>query len=217
MAQEVDSGALTLADRSYQISSAGAEQITRIDDGNLSQVREMNPIARRSLTPFRNGIFHLFFEVAQAGAGEDDATIDPYDVVNAHNGFPDRVDPNLFDIWLLRAAALTNTGANVTWATLGQRILGTNWGASADQAGAALTPANQALVYAIWDDFTTVALASGIEVGLLALNGQGVWRNRLRLLDAEPLVFTAEVTGAASVNCIATCGIFPIALGQDAE
>lgn len=214
MSQPVDSAALSLADRSYQLSGIDAEQETFVDDGSLSQTREMNPVARRGLTPFRRGVFNIVLENTHVAAGEVQAAVDPYAAANRNNGFP-IVDPNLFDLYLLDATVRCNIGAVVTWAFLGLIVDGTNWGATADQAGAAIAESDSRVALGLWRDFTTVAETGGIEHGLTTAE-QPLIQFKRRLLPIEQLVMRSEVTDAVAITMILTCGIFPISLGQDA-
>lgn len=215
MTQEVDSAALTLADRAYGLSGVDAQQTTVIDDGNLAQVREMNPIARRSRVGFRSGQYTIFLRNVHAIAGELESEFNPLVPVHPINGFPSPVNTDLFDVYLMGCVSNADAGDGAA-VTFG--LVSINWPAAAQgdsdtAAGTAVAPAARDWPMWAWDDYTGVAAANG-DIGKTSA-GVSYQPFNQRMDGGQIVTFRSEVTAASAVNCLFTMGIFPIALGQD--
>ena len=215
MTQEFDSAALELVDNAYGLSGIDAEQQTFLEDGHVQQLLPIEAIARRSRAPFARGIFKIIMQNVHAVASSLESFVDPYNPVNVHNGYPDRVDPRKFDIWMLNATCRTNVGGNITQALLAINSIPALQAISDTAAGGPVAPVSFRDVFAGWNDFTTFTDSTGIEYGLNSISGLMNVPIRRRWSAGESILMRSEVTAAASVTCAVNCFIGPVALGQD--
>lgn len=222
MAQEIDSGALTGVNEAYGLSGIDAEQQTFLDDGSVSQVLAVQPIARRSRSPISlalAGQFWSVFRNVHPGAGELLSFADPYSPVNPANGWP--VDfPQIlnteWDVWLVGLSALAGatTGGNVADAFAAIDVRPAQQMFSDLAAGGPITPGGREVMLGAWNDFTTIANVSG-DYGLTPA---GVSHIPLKIRwprGGSPLTFRSEASGAVSVDLWAQWQVTPAMLGQD--
>lgn len=214
MTQEFDSAALVLINAQYGLSGVDAEQQTFLDDGNVSQVIQAKDSARRARAPFSRGIFHGRLENVHTVAGDLESFVDPYNPVNVHNRYPAIVDPQKFEIWLLGATVVTNVGGNVTFAFLGMNLIALLQGVSDTAAGGPAATTDRRVNLFTWDDFA-ISDSLEVEYGRNVANGEMQAQPRRRLAPGESILLRSQVTAAASLTCMLTFFIGPVALGQD--
>ncbi len=214
MTQEVDSAALALQQQALGLSGIDAEQQTFLDDGNISQTTGIDHIARRSRSPFRDGIFHLVLDNIHAVAGELKSFADPYKPISTHNGYPAFVDPKKFEIWLLSASCRSSVGSAMTWAALFYDMFAGLQGVSRTAAGGPVGVSNRETLLFVWTDFATILASDAKEYGINVAD-KAAFFGKYRLVPDEPLILRSEVTAGASVTMVATLFIGPVALGQD--
>lgn len=216
MTQDFDSAALELLNRAYGLAGGGAQR-TFLQDDDIQQVMEVRPINRRSRTPFLNGLFTAILRnVHPAAAGELRSFVNPYIVVNAHNGFPDPVNQELFDIYFLGASAQVNGATAAASAAIAIDWPAGIQGMSDLAAGGPINPADFTQGLFGWDDFSFSTAAEGI----LCSDGSGnMWKDaaRMRLPHEAQLIFISETDAATARTFTAHLlfSIVPITSGQD--
>jgi len=212
--RSVDSSALTLLNKILRIAGTGfgASQ-TELDDGNLTQVLEVSPVIRRSLTPANSsGIFYSIFANVHAGAGQLHTSVNPYTTpVGTLGAFvtPLRTDQ---EIWLISAAIARTAGAGTLDAALLELELPAISQAFGENNSGVAVASSKDYPLGRWDviDTETTRL-----VGLTE-SGEPLVKLNMRLARGSLIRFTSDVAGAsATIQCTVLLGIFPIALGQD--
>lgn len=213
MTQEFEGAALDFIQPAYGQSGIDAAQQTFLADGDISQILDVKDSARRGRTPFQRGIFTAVLENVHAVAGELQSFVDPYNPVNVHNGFPASINPNLFDIWLLGASSVSNL--DIDWSILMEDMNTLLVGMSDTAAGGPAGIATRSVLLAAFDDFATIALSTGPELGLATGTGRGMLFDRFRCSPGNVLIHRSKVAAASTVRIFLKMGIFPVTLGQD--
>jgi len=210
----VDSDALTLLRRVLGIAGRGAGR-TDLDEGNLAQVVDVNPIVRRSRSLV--GTDGIFMGVIQhdhgAGATTLATAINPYRATNPRAPwiFPGNRVPDDMEIWLIAAsmALVLGTGSNFTSGTLDITVPTAATVMSSDEAGGPV-PAS-ALVLAMWD---TIVGGPTADVGLQE-NGSPWWRGPIRIRRNTTIRLRSGGINAVEVQLMFLLALTPISLGQD--
>lgn len=218
MTQEFDGAGLTRLILAYGLAGSRPDQQTFLDSGNISQVLEISQVARRSLSPVQSfeGLFTAIHRNVHSGAGLLTSTQNPYAPSNPSGGFPSPVGLE-FDIWLLGATTRVDVGANMTTAGLFMRTRGPSQGFSANDSGAAITPADESVPLFVWTDFTKISGLSTSEFGSESDGGPTFTATKIRWPRAASAVrLLSDASGACTINMVSLWGIFPSALGQDA-
>jgi len=215
MSKEVDSGALLLINRTLGIAGRGSAQ-TDLDDGNLTQVIDVNPIVRRSKTLASfEGVYTGLLRNVHAVAGQLTSTIDPYALaVGAGAGFPDVVPAqSALDIWLIGACVFRLAGAGtLDGATLETPHTAAQKAFGIDDSGVAVD-ASGSISLGHWD-----AILGTVNTDPATTPQGNTWVPiGLRLARASTgLRFISDVAGAsATIQCNMLIGVFPSGLGQD--
>jgi len=216
--QRFNSQALYQAQRSLGITGT-PEQQTVLHDGDVFQILDINPIARRSLTlAGSDGIFEPVMRNVHAAAGQLSTSIDPYNVPTAvvRAPYPSPM-PRGLEVWLIGACIREITGAGtLDTAVLALDLPGDYQGWGADDMGAAIG-ASGAKPLVFWDSSTNVV---GFQTMGLQENGDP-WRTINMRLPRSPtggtvISFFTDVSGASlTVDLQLVVGLFPVALGQD--
>lgn len=214
MTQEVDSGALTLMQHALGLSGVDAEQRTFLQDGDIDQVTEISRFPRRSLTPFGRGYFQILFENVHGVAATLESFVDPYRPVNVSNGYPARVDPQKFEIWIGDAQCSTGQGGNFNQALFGFNRASVLQGPSDTAAGGPVTPALSRVFLGLFNEFA-VTDGLGVEYGVNNKTNSMIIPIRRRWLPGEPLLFRSTSTGAGTITAQIQAFIGPVCLGQD--
>ena len=221
MPREIDSGALTALNRSLNLAGSSGSSTQLLDEA-VHQVLDVTTIVRRSLT--LAGTSGITWGVLQndhgAGASGLSTTINPYSPTTAdlRSSFPANL-PIQFEIWLLGASLVlaSGTGSNLTEMTLSQSIVPTNTAFGIDDSGDSPSVFSGAfgVPLARWDTMDTTLGSGSTATMALQENGTPFAKIGLRLRRGISLVFRSGSTGAASVACVLSLGVFPIATGQD--
>jgi len=195
---------------------AGVTGTTILDSGNLSQVLEVTDIVRRSRTPgITTGWFYGLIRHVHAAAGLLNSTIDPYapDGASQVAPFP-RIVPPGFDVWLLNASVLRNSGAGtLDGAALFLDPSAAQQGWGIDDSGTAIV-ANDPYPLARWTSLDTSM--AGIDPFGIAGDGGASVRINQRIARGTVIRFVSDVAAAAAnVQCMMTMGLFVEGLGQD--
>ena len=213
--RDIDSSALILLDRIMGLGSGG-EQTAVLDDGHVSQILDINEIARRSLTLADTaGIFLAYFENTHGAGNSQLSTASVYNpgTTVATGSYPSVV-PAAYDVWLLGVGAGISSGTATNFAEgcFSMEAIG-NFGLGVDQAGAFATPGSGAVdfIVARWDAQTS---CGGI-VFLINEEGQSFHPVARRIPRGGRLQFGSDSTGAVVVMAYALLGFFPSGLGQD--
>ena len=216
MSHRIDSDALDELFRTLGIAGGGVSAgDTLLDSGNVSLVLSVNEIVRRSRTPgVSAGSFFGVLQNVHAAAGQEQASIDPYEAGDdAVAPYPPSV-PRGFDVWLLGAALHRVSGAG----TLDGAILfvgpdSTQQAFGRDDSGATVLTSDVYPV-ALW---TTLNTTTTNAIGV-AGNGSTFVRIGLRLKRGGTVVFVSDVAGAAATIMVQlVIGLFPAGIGQDAS
>ena len=217
MPRDIDSDALTSLNRVLGIAGSrlGA-QTTELDDGNLTQVLDVNEIVRRSRTlQDFDGIYFGVIRNVHAGAGELITSVDPYALpVGAGPGFPTNITAQTgLELWLIGASLYRISGTGtLDGATLELIFDSPQQAFGVDDSGAAVATTG-GIPLAHWDSIlTTITSNPGITE-----QGEVYIPMGIRLARASiGLRFISDVAGAAATmqtNII--LGLFPAGLGQD--
>lgn len=225
MGKAIDSGALTILNRILGIagSATGSSQ-TDLDDGNLNQVLDVNPIVRRSRTQGNTGWFYFLIENNHSGADDEVGTVDPYGIGTGGNGavapYPIApVDggkgvPPGFEVHLIGVGLNRNSASGVLTGGLCSLIPpATQQGFGVDDAGAQhLAGIN--IILARWDSINTATAAFGEGVGVTAEGNTWIPIN-LRVPRGSLIRLMTTSAAAAIYTMYGVVGLFPISLGQD--
>lgn len=212
MSKEVDSGALTLLNRSMNLAGRGSAH-TLLLDGVLNQVIEVGGSVRRSLAlAGSEGIWLGQLQCEHGGAGSEAVAIDPYAVGgNGDPGFPVKL-PNQFDLWLITAAVARDGGAGT-----GETILSVVFPAVArafSRNNDGTSDARTDIVYPLarWDSIQGLA---GLEPGVME-DGAVLANIGHRIRRGCKLQMNSNVGAAADIQINMVLGVFPATFGQDA-
>ena len=205
MSRQMDSGALTELDVILQLGGGG-DQSAILDDGNVSQVLDVNHIIRRSLTAARTtGLFWFGFRTVHAGAGNEISTINPYTATGGTGSFPTEI-PNGFDVWLLYASLQLTAG---TAAFLLAGVLEIN--TTDEMRGKGTAIGTPVIAAGIWDSIETITTQG---YGITAA-GETLIRPNVRLRRGMTIRLRTESSGIATFDAVVVMGLFPSGLGQD--
>ena len=205
MTRQLDSGALTELATILKLGGGG-EQTTQLDDGNVSQVLDVNQIVRRSLTfASTTGLWYFRFRNVHVAGGVIAGQLDPYAVSGGINSYPTTL-PRGVDAWLLYAVMQRSAGAGA----LTSGILVINM--QTDMQGKGSTGASMPFaIGGIWESIETI---TGLDLGVTA-GGESMLRGGFRLRRGINLQFRSNAAAAATFDCNCVIGVFPSGLGQD--
>jgi len=215
---ELNSDALTLMRRMLDIAGTGSS-VTELDDGNLTQVVNVNDIVRRSRTQgISSGWYICMLRNVHSGADDESSEIDPYapgDSAAGQSAYPSIVQAG-FDVWICGAWVSRSSGAGEL--TAGELDLDTNASAqfqgwAQDDSGAAVS-SGTGVELTQWE--LLHAPASGVNVMGIEV-GTGLTRSRIvqRVRRGLFLRFNSTSAAAATFDCNMLIGLFPSGLGQD--
>jgi len=223
MTFRVDSEALVFLNRALGLSGNPSGE-TILDDGFITQVIDVAPIARRGLPP-GSGLWYVAVEIIHTATGDLAVSIDPYDPIAAagvaanKNGYPASI-PKGFDIWCLGAAGLTSDVTDFNTLCLLFTLAAVNQGiAVTNTAGVLTTPAPGAEAYPLGFFDTTVTIEAGTHILSNTLTGDPQIRVSQRIRRGELLIVrsNADVGGTVANIMMITLGLFPEGLGQDVQ
>ena len=218
----MDSGALALLNRAFALAGQPSGQTTLLD-GEVTQVVDVGPIARRSLAP-QGGLFYTTVTINHTFAGHLAASFNPYDPKHgtpgslSHNGYPVEV-PSGFEVWVIQAAAITNDATDFLSLALSLNLAPRLQGISIYNTAGTIsspTPVETYFPLALWDGVATV------KTGVYYLtNPDGLFITRLNqrvrrgtLLD---VISQSDTSGTVANTLVISMGLFPVCLGQDAS
>jgi len=203
--RQMDSGALIELDRILGLGGGG-EQSATLDDGNVSQVLDLQAIIRRSLTFARTGGQWVFTYVnVHPGADTQANSLNPYLVDPGVNSYPTIV-PEGFDAWVLYAGMKRFTGAgNITAGILELSQFPNFVGKGDNTLGTLLTALGR------WD---AIEGGSGQGYGVTGASDTLI-TPMLRIRRGASLTFRTTSTAAATFHMFVQMGVFPAGLGQD--
>jgi len=213
--KEIDSSALLAVNRILGIAgSRTGSQRTELEDGQLVQVLDTNPIIRRSRSlPGTSGIFMAVMENNHgAGATAEESDLDPFTPgALSFAPYPSPV-PEGFDFWIASAHVrhVSGTASNFTNAALRFATTAAMMVLGVDEAGAAITRVGRNIPVAIWDTIEGGSVGAGVRE-----NGEVWLRMGLRVRPGMRLLFDSAATNAVVVELILLCSLVPSALGQD--
>jgi len=209
----IESDALDVLFRTLGLSGGTDVRGTMLDDGNVSQILDINPIVRRSRTPgVTSGFFYCVMLNEHAGAGALITSVEPYNPAVAVNPpYPDPV-PRGFDFWIFTAHCNRRSGTGtLDGAVLNYDPIQVQQGWGLDNSGAAVVT-HQPFPLARWTGLDTTTTHNIAITG----DGSAMVKVGLRLGRGGFLTFTSDVAvAAADIECSMVCGLFPEGLGQD--
>jgi len=213
MGKLIESDALDRVYRTLGLSGGSVPKSTLLDDGNVSQILDINPLVRRSRTPEGStGWYRCFLETAHSVGGTLQAAINPYSPgASGIAPYPEEV-PRGFDFWLLGASLRRTSGAGgLDGAVLLIQPLTVMGGWGEDDGGAAAAT-NADTPVARWTglDTSIVNFAFGI-----AGDGSAMAHVNLRVPRNALVKVNTDAAAAATFQTYMFCGLFPEALGQD--
>jgi len=219
VAKRIISAALGEMNKILRLAGVSSSQETELLDDHVSQVVEILPVVRRSLTQgATEGYYHVVLEnVHGAGATSEAAEIDPYNpgAVLNRAPYPATVERG-WDFWLVGAMLRRAAG---TAANFGEGLLQIvsplrNMAFGIDDSGVVPVGAgsNLQLAVARWDVLSTVAGTTG--TGLTEAGDPWVHIG-MRMRRGMLLNFRSNAINALTVDCVLIVGLFPTALGQD--
>lgn len=230
MTRRIDSAALDSVRRTLALGRGGAG-VANLDDGNVSQVLEVNPAVRRSLSLLDGGLSWVAMQAIMPGAAGgnevETITLDPYRPKNPRASGPFAALPestfDRFDFWLIGCQLQFVSGSTAFQAAQLFYVIAEEWQYdSSDQAGAAV-PGDRDLTLAWWDTETQ----AGLSRRLIREQANPIFTHLgIRLPNPhragpegvdEPLGFRVMCDGSAATNVVARLlvGIHPIATGTD--
>lgn len=225
----MNSQALALMDRILGLSgSSSGEQYTTLDDGNVQQVIEISPIARRSLTESgTTGIFDISFNNLHSGASLNSNPINPYNLeenvslTSRVNIWPVPV-PRGLDVWLIGANAMqVGTDTNVSWCQLLLTMPSTFQALYQRRSsmGVPIQITNDLSYHSLtrWDTLAPddILTSGSARYSFETENGEMYQHYGLRIRRGTTIDFITNTTGAAEIDCHMIVGLFPEGLGQD--
>lgn len=192
-------------------------QVTELPDGILSQVVDVAPIMRRGRTiGGTEGVWSASIANVHGGAGEIATPIDPYAMATAANGYPNPV-PKGFDVWILNAYGIASAAGVIAASprsVLYAQLPGTTVAFGAVASIRLLRVfAGQTLMSGLISFLTTFAAASGLD--------SPDWPSSLfqpiRVPRGSTIGWNSAAGAAGTLTAMMWLGLFPAALGQDAE
>lgn len=205
MTLQLDSGALDLLNQILQLGRGG-EQTTSLDDGNVSQVLDILPIVRRSLTfAGSSGLFYFTWENVHSAGTTESTSVNPYAVTAGVNGFPTLVPPG-FDIWLLYCTIRRSAGGGF----LNTGLVEMSWPSTMRGKGDT-TPATTLMAVGRW---TVLESTSGQSYGVTD-QGETLLRPLVRIRRGVSLILRTSSTAAATFQMAGAVVALPAGLGQD--
>lgn len=218
--KSIDSEALSLLNRSLGLAGSGSQR-TELEDGHVTQVLDIIPVARRGLTPpGTGGIFTALYSFSHgAGVTSESVTVDPYNIAaaTAPNQWPTPV-PQGMDVWLLGMAGNIFSGTAGNFTSAGSYLHGlwdeVAW--SVDETGAYQGPGVVAPVYtlAYWDTQTNFDAAFSVLFN--STNLQSFYQLGRRIRRGETVQLISLAANAVGVQFNLMLGLFPEGFGQDA-
>jgi len=214
VSREIDSGALTTLNRVMGIAGTtfGAAQ-TELDDGNLTQVIDVNQIVRRSQAPIgSSGIFTAVIEHVHLASGALTATLQPYTALNVVPPFPTPIPQNL-DFWIY-GAALSMLSGTATFLDNAQLITTTTAGTlglSVKNAGGPAAETDLEFIHGQWTSFD----ATGPNTAGITAQGHTYIPVNMRLRRGSGVRLRSTVSDVTTIFMTIYCGLFPEGLGQD--
>lgn len=218
MTKRIDSDALHILNRSLGMTGAGSA-VTELTDGVVDQMLEIGQIARRgrALGP-GGGMFFPTIRNEHTDAEGIRTNIDPYNVgtTGLVAPYPNPVPPQ-FDLYLIGASIRTAAGTSggMSAATLSIEVPTPAEGWGLTDSGVAVLVA-EPIRLANWN---AMASDGATTYGILATNRGPHQRIGLRLprVSGMFISFASVSTVTVSVDCQMIIGLFPVALGQDAQ
>lgn len=218
MSRDIDSDALTTMNRLLGIAGRGSSQ-TELDDGNLSQVIDVNPIVRRSRTPVGStGFYICTLTNVHSAADNETSQIDPYlpgASVAPAGGYPASVDLS-FDVWIAgmsiaRIAGAGQLDGGQVDLTTGSSTVFSGWGQ--DDAG----DPDISTIGTIITQFAVMNTGAAGGNSFAAEVGSGLLASRalVRVRRGLQIRFHSTADAAATFRLVLNIGLFPAGLGQD--
>lgn len=220
MTVPIDEGGLDFVRPLLKFAGAGAGQ-TLLDDGNISQVLDVGPSARRARTlPLGAGLVQLNLNTTSPGAAENDVTLAPYGTLAGvrEDGFPAEMDELELEIWLLSVSLLIS-GTTSNWSEAALAVAWADLPTATEESAATGTTPPYTVPLAYWDGTLLATTMSNSPVWAQELTG-GIRRHIGLRLPPPPvnptLNFWSEHSGGGAVaNCQILAAIVPVAYGQD--
>lgn len=206
----IDSGALTLLNRSLGLAGTGS-QLTSLDDGLVNQVVDVAGIVRRSRT-FGAGVFYAVFQNAHAAANTQISSVNVYAPGAVSVAPYPGTMPDGYDVWVLGAAGLVTAGGNFSTGLLSIQALERQVGIAVDESGSLIAgtrSTEQGLVR--WDS----AVTTGGISPLLTEAGEIFAPMGIRVPEGATMRFRSTSGGVGTFRAIVTLGVFPVGMGQD--
>jgi len=213
-------GQLRQVARLFGLSQRAVTGATEIDLDGVTQTLPVVPeILRRSNSGGVGEATGLFIGIMElnfgAGATEEEATIDPYNVLlTAGPGYPATIQISEdLDIWILEITGRRSggTGSNFTTAMFGLDDPATHRGFGVDEAGASVG----GLPIRTLVDFTQLNTDLAPNNPLQGANGETRFDVTQRIRRGTIFSFFGSATNAVVVRCQILMGLFPAGLGQD--
>jgi len=210
LTQQIDSAALGLITRVLRLGG-GDGAAAFLDDDNVSQVLNLNPIIRRSPSLVGEGWFYGIMKNRHAGADNEVSLIDVYNPIGARNGYPNPI-PNTLDVWLLSVQGRRVSGAGaLTAAALDLLPVADQQGWGVNDGGDPVETASR-MVLARWDSLETTM--TNLQF-FITEQGEPSVPIGIRVPRGADLEFSSFSGGAANFDLQLMLGVFPLALGQD--
>lgn len=214
MGKPIESDALDRVYRILGLSGGALPKGTLLDDGNVSQVLDLNPIIRRSRTPAAtSGWFVGILNTIHAAAGRIATSINPYTTGDNVEPYPSPV-PRGFDVWVLGASIIRLSGAgDLDGAVLQLDPSPSQQGWGVDNTGAAVVQ-TLAIPIARFGPLDT-SIASELAFAFNPEGGQSMIKVMTRVPRGATLRVATDATAAATFQTQLICGLFVESLGQD--
>ena len=208
--KKVNSQNLSAVDAMLGITGVGSQQ-TELDDGNLQQMIDVVPAARRggTLGP-TGGLFYGLMQNVHTDAESLTTTVFPFNMTTGLlAAYPSPLQPQ-FDLWIIAAGIRLESGGGTYISQLNydQTALVQGWGL--DDSGAAVTGISRVCL-GVWDELLA---GPGATIGLLE-NGDSLLKIGLRMSRQSSLRFAGTSSLTITMNCDVLFGLFPAATGQD--
>jgi len=213
MTKKITSDALESLNKSLGLTGSSAVAGTELMDSRVFQTVDILPVVRRSRTlSGSQGIFSGAFRNEHTDAQSLVTSVNPYDIASSNTiaPYPTLIKPQ-FDLWLLAASVVRNTGGGTFTGTLEIAPNSAGWGESDDGSPAAFA----SLIVASWKEVVT---RGGTTVCLID-GGNTLARIGLRLPRiggvGQLVKFRSTSSLTSTYTCILQIGMFPVGFGQD--